>query len=57
MYARNLSAFLLHLVKEGKLILNRSDEIIRETLLTLSGEVVNTRVLEFFSAANEPKES
>ena len=57
MYARNLSAFLLHLVKDGKLVLNRNDEIIRETLLTLGGEVVNTRVLEFFSAPAEPKEA
>jgi H+-translocating NAD(P) transhydrogenase subunit alpha len=57
MYARNLSAFLLHLVKDGKLVLNRNDEIIRETLLTLGGEIVNTRVLEFFSAAAEPKEA
>jgi NAD(P) transhydrogenase subunit alpha len=53
MYARNLSAFLLHLVKDGKLLLNRNDEIIRETLLTSGGEVVNTRVLEFFSAPKE----
>jgi H+-translocating NAD(P) transhydrogenase subunit alpha len=57
MYARNLSAFLVHLVKDGKLMLNRNDEIIRETLLTLGGEVVNTRVLEFFSASAEPKEA
>jgi NAD(P) transhydrogenase subunit alpha len=57
MYARNLSAFLLHLVKDGKLVLNRNDEIIRETLLTLGGEVVNTRVLEFFAAAPGPKEA
>jgi H+-translocating NAD(P) transhydrogenase subunit alpha len=53
MYARNLSAFLLHLVKDGKLELNRNDEIVRETLLTLGGEVVNARVLEFFSAPKE----
>jgi H+-translocating NAD(P) transhydrogenase subunit alpha len=53
MYARNLSAFLLHLVKDGKLVLNRNDEITRETLLTLRGEIVNARVLEFFSAAKE----
>ena len=32
MYARNLSAFLLHLVKDGTVSLDRSDEIIRETL-------------------------
>jgi NAD(P) transhydrogenase subunit alpha len=49
MYARNVTAFLLHLVKDGKLGLNLEDEIIRETLLTRGGEVVNARVREFFS--------
>ncbi|MBI1787914.1 MAG: Re/Si-specific NAD(P)(+) transhydrogenase subunit alpha [Acidobacteria bacterium] len=49
MYARNLSAFLLYLVKDGKLRLDLEDEIVRETLLTRGGEVVNQRVREFFS--------
>jgi len=49
MYARNLTAFLLHLGKEGKLQLDLEDEITRETLLTRDGEVVNARVREFFS--------
>jgi proton-translocating NAD(P)+ transhydrogenase subunit alpha len=49
MYARNVSAFLLHLVKDGKLQLDLNDEIVRETLLTRGGEVVNARVREFFS--------
>ena len=49
MYARNLSAFLLHLIKDGKLRLDVEDEIIRETLVTRAGEVVNQRVREFFS--------
>jgi NAD(P) transhydrogenase subunit alpha len=49
MYAKNLTAFLLHLGKEGKLQLNLEDEITRETLLTRGGEVVNSRVREFFS--------
>jgi len=49
MYARNVSAFLLHLVKDGKLQLNMDDEIVRETMLTRGGEVVNARVREFFS--------
>ena len=48
MYAKNISAFLLHLVKDGKLQLNLQDEIMRETLVTRDGEVVNTRVREFF---------
>ena len=51
MYARNVSAFLLHLVKDGKLELNLNDEIIRETLLTRGGEVVNARVLRVLLGA------
>jgi len=51
MYARNLTAFLLHLIKDQKLQLNLNDEIVRETLVTHGGEVVNTRVREFFSIA------
>jgi NAD(P) transhydrogenase subunit alpha len=48
MFARNVSAFLLHLVKDGKMQMNLEDEIIRETLVTRDGEVVNARVREFF---------
>ena len=49
MYARNVTAFILHILKDGKLRLDRDDEIIRETLLTSGGEAVNDRVREFFS--------
>ena len=49
MYARNVTAFILHLLKDGKLRIDRDDEIIRETLLTSGGEVVNDRVRELFS--------
>jgi proton-translocating NAD(P)+ transhydrogenase subunit alpha len=49
MYARNLTSFLLHLVKEGKPRVDADDDIIRETLLTHGGEVVNKRVRDFFS--------
>jgi NAD(P) transhydrogenase subunit alpha len=49
MYARNITAFLLHMIKEGKLQLNLEDEIIQSTLVTQAGEVVNSRVREFFS--------
>jgi NAD(P) transhydrogenase subunit alpha len=48
MYARNVTSFLLHLVKDGKLQLNLEDEITRETLVTRGGEVVSARVREFF---------
>ena len=49
MYARNLTAFLLHLIKDGKLNLNLQDDIIRETLVTRGGEIVNARVREFLA--------
>ncbi len=56
MYARNVTAFLLHLVKDGKLRMDLTDEIIRETLLTTGGEVVNARVREFFALPPLPAE-
>jgi H+-translocating NAD(P) transhydrogenase subunit alpha len=49
MYARNVAAFLLYMIKDGKLQLNLDDEIIKSTLVTQGGEVVNQRVREFFS--------
>jgi len=51
MYARNVTAFLLHLIKDQKLRLNLDDEIVRETLVTHGGAVVNQRVREFFGMA------
>src|SRR2546427_6625694 len=48
MYARNVTTFLLYMVKEGKLQLNMQDEIIRETMIARGGEIVNPRVREFF---------
>ena len=49
LYARNMVAFLTHLVKEGKPRLDADDEIIRSTLVTRRGELVNARVREFFA--------
>jgi NAD(P) transhydrogenase subunit alpha len=37
---------LKHLIKDGKLELNREDEIVRETLVTFGGEVVHAKVRE-----------
>jgi NAD(P) transhydrogenase subunit alpha len=48
MYARNLTTYLTYMVKDGKLQRNLHDEIIRETLITDAGEIVNARVREFF---------
>ena len=51
MYSRNTMAFLLYLIKDQKLQLNPEDEIVRETLVTNGGEVVNVRVRESFGMA------
>ncbi|HXW90902.1 MAG TPA: NAD(P) transhydrogenase subunit alpha [Terriglobales bacterium] len=55
MYARNLTAFVLHLAKDGTLRTN-DDEIIRETLLTHQGEIVNARVRQFFGLSESMAE-
>ena len=52
MYARNIATFLAHLVKDGRLALDREDEIVRETLVTYQGKVVHPRVLEAMGAAH-----
>jgi NAD(P) transhydrogenase subunit alpha len=46
MYAKNMTAFLSHLVKDGALRVDLEDQITRETLLTRDGEVVHPRVRE-----------
>jgi len=48
MYAKNLTNFLIHLVKDGKMQMNLEDEITRGTLVTQGGEIVNPRLREFF---------
>jgi len=49
MYARNITAFLQYLVHDGRLELKLDDEIVRSTLLTRGGDIVNGRVREFLS--------
>ncbi|MCZ6778754.1 MAG: Re/Si-specific NAD(P)(+) transhydrogenase subunit alpha [Acidobacteria bacterium] len=46
MYGKNVTTFLQNLVQKGAVLINRDDEIIRETLITHGGEVVNGRVRE-----------
>lgn len=48
MYARNLMTFLTYMVKDGKPQLNMQDEIIRETMITSGGEIINPRIRDFF---------
>jgi H+-translocating NAD(P) transhydrogenase subunit alpha len=44
MYAKNISTFLLHLVKDGAVKADTTDEITRETLIARDGEVVNPKI-------------
>lgn len=48
MYARNVSSFLRNLVKDQKLDYDSADEIVRATMLTRDGQIVNERVRKAF---------
>jgi len=50
MYAKNITTFLLHVVKNGELQLTADDEITRETLVVRDGQVVHPRVKERLEA-------
>jgi NAD(P) transhydrogenase subunit alpha len=52
-YARNLSAFLLHLIKDGSLNIDLTDEITQATVITHDGEVVQEATKKLL----EPKET
>ena len=51
MYARNVSALLLHLVRDGAIALDLDDEITSGTLVSRDGEVVHPRVRELLEKA------
>lgn len=44
MYAKNISTFLLNLVKDKQVQINMEDEIIRDTLIARDGQVVSARI-------------
>jgi H+-translocating NAD(P) transhydrogenase subunit alpha len=46
MYAKNITTFLLHLLKDQQLHFDLNDEITRDTLLTRDGQVVHGRLRE-----------
>jgi NAD(P) transhydrogenase subunit alpha len=57
MVARNFSAFLQNLVKDGVLHLDLEDAIIRDTLVTHEGEVVSPRIRELLGLPASPSAS
>jgi NAD(P) transhydrogenase subunit alpha len=44
MYAKNICNFLAYLIKDGAIAINLDDEIVRDTLITHGGQVVNERI-------------
>ena len=46
MYAKNITTFLLHLIKDGQLTVDLNDEITKSTLVSRAGELVHPRVRE-----------
>ncbi|MCH7813313.1 MAG: NAD(P) transhydrogenase subunit alpha, partial [Planctomycetes bacterium] len=46
MYGKNIATLLLHLVKDGELVIDTDDEITAGTLVSKDGQVVNPRVRE-----------
>lgn len=53
MYARNLLTFLKELTKDGALDIDMENEVLRETLLTRDGEVVQPRILELLGGKRD----
>jgi NAD(P) transhydrogenase subunit alpha len=51
MYARNVVTFIQNMVKDGEVNIDMEDEIIRESLVTSGGDVVNPRVREILGMA------
>ena len=44
MFAKNITTFLLSMVKKGELTIDMNDEVVRDSLVTRGGEVVHPRV-------------
>ena len=57
MYGHNISTFLRHLLRDGKLNLDDDEEITTETLVTRDGKVVNGRVMEALEQQQAARES
>ncbi len=53
MYARNVTAFLAHLLKDGKVHLDLNDELTRGPLVTHQGEVVHEAVKAALAAGDQ----
>lgn len=46
LYSKNIFALVSYLQKEGKIVLNLEDEIVKSSLITFDGKIFNNRTLE-----------
>ncbi len=49
MYSKNITNFLKLMIQDGKLNVDVDDEIIKETMVTRDGQIVNARVKDVFN--------
>lgn len=55
MFGKNVSTFLLHLIDDGDVKLNMSDQITRDTLVTHEGQIVNNRIRDLLGMEPIPE--
>jgi NAD(P) transhydrogenase subunit alpha len=53
LYARNVANLLLHLVKDGAIVLDFDDEITKGSCVTHEGEIVNERAKQLVASPNK----
>ena len=46
MYSKNILSLIQHISKDGKIELKLEDEIVKGSLITHNGEIVNQRIKE-----------
>ncbi len=51
LFSKNISTFLLNMIKKGELQIDLEDEIIRDTMLTHKGEITSTKLGERLGVA------
>jgi NAD(P) transhydrogenase subunit alpha len=57
MFSRNMVTFLLNMTKDGALDLDGDDEIVRDTMVTRDGEIVNERIRELLELESTAEET
>jgi NAD(P) transhydrogenase subunit alpha len=53
MFAKNVATFLQHLVKDGQFLIDTSDQITRDTLITRDGNVVHPEIRKLLGLSEE----